>query len=298
MAKYPYKPLSLPAETRILTVSPGKPGDALVCSLSHITLASSNEQYDALSYCWSMSIGNAHTVDDSLAIMCAAYGKDEDGAIIQDSASIPFKDLYDHPYYGHSYIRMGGRIPDGTLICDGIALTIGGELVKALSQLRKLDEPLRIWIDALCINQDDIPERNEHVRMMGDIYARASLVRVWLGEEIGIEMGAMETLKGISEALNDLIVERKMLEDGASLSEIQWHFFNTANTRNLEWDRLAEFLGRAWVCKSPPFIITKRNLTGQLTSSSGPGSSKKSPRQKKPSFISAAWNSAGISWLR
>lgn len=42
-----------------------------------------------------------------------------------------------------------------------------------------LDQPL--WIDAVCINQDDLPEKNCQVAQMGEIYAQAKRVIVWLG---------------------------------------------------------------------------------------------------------------------
>jgi hypothetical protein len=37
------------------------------------------------------------------------------------------------------------------------------------------------WIDALCIDQENVPERNNQVMLMGDIYSQASRVIVWLG---------------------------------------------------------------------------------------------------------------------
>ncbi|KAF2246892.1 HET-domain-containing protein [Trematosphaeria pertusa] len=40
---------------------------------------------------------------------------------------------------------------------------------------------MTIWIDAVCINQKDIRERNAQVGMMGSIYAGAATVVVWLG---------------------------------------------------------------------------------------------------------------------
>lgn len=40
-----------------------------------------------------------------------------------------------------------------------------------------------IWIDAVCINQNDIPERNAQVTMMARIYRSAQQVKVWLGPE-------------------------------------------------------------------------------------------------------------------
>lgn len=41
----------------------------------------------------------------------------------------------------------------------------------------------RLWIDAICINQSDADEKSQQVRMMTEIYARASLTFVWVGEE-------------------------------------------------------------------------------------------------------------------
>ena len=39
-----------------------------------------------------------------------------------------------------------------------------------------------LWVDALCINQEDDEERNTQVAMMQDIYQKAERVVVWLGE--------------------------------------------------------------------------------------------------------------------
>src|ERR1035438_6325999 len=39
-----------------------------------------------------------------------------------------------------------------------------------------------LWVDALCINQQDVPERNAQVTQMRYIYANAARVIVWLGE--------------------------------------------------------------------------------------------------------------------
>ena len=37
------------------------------------------------------------------------------------------------------------------------------------------------FADAICINQNDIPERNAQVQRMGDLYRQAEMVLVWLG---------------------------------------------------------------------------------------------------------------------
>ena len=40
-----------------------------------------------------------------------------------------------------------------------------------------------LWIDQICINQDDVHERNEQVALMHRIYSKAENVVIWLGEE-------------------------------------------------------------------------------------------------------------------
>lgn len=52
----------------------------------------------------------------------------------------------------------------------------------ALHYLRKHCPDTSYWIDAVCINQNDIDERNRQVRIMHHIYFRAQTVVVWLGK--------------------------------------------------------------------------------------------------------------------
>ena len=50
-----------------------------------------------------------------------------------------------------------------------------------LQHLRHLKEERQLWIDAICIDQTSIKERNHQVGLMGTIYQRADTVVVWLG---------------------------------------------------------------------------------------------------------------------
>ncbi|KAK5689813.1 hypothetical protein LTR97_012572 [Elasticomyces elasticus] len=54
-------------------------------------------------------------------------------------------------------------------------------LLSALVNLRRPDSERMLWVDAICINQNNIPERNDQVRKMGSIYSHAQRVLVWLG---------------------------------------------------------------------------------------------------------------------
>ncbi|KAI8630405.1 heterokaryon incompatibility protein-domain-containing protein, partial [Xylariaceae sp. FL1651] len=57
------------------------------------------------------------------------------------------------------------------------------ELALALRYLRYPDKERTIWVDSICINQDDDSERNHQVQMMSRIYTRAQKVCVWLGKD-------------------------------------------------------------------------------------------------------------------
>ncbi|KAI1197345.1 heterokaryon incompatibility protein-domain-containing protein [Nemania serpens] len=57
------------------------------------------------------------------------------------------------------------------------------ELALALKYLRLPYQTRTLWIDAICINQDDHEERNHQVQMMSRVYTRAKEVCIWLGED-------------------------------------------------------------------------------------------------------------------
>ena len=52
----------------------------------------------------------------------------------------------------------------------------------ALRQLRGRDDPVLIWIDAICINQQNTQEKTQQVQSMRRIYEQAEEVFVWLGD--------------------------------------------------------------------------------------------------------------------
>lgn len=55
-------------------------------------------------------------------------------------------------------------------------------LFEALERLRYMHHKVRVWIDALCINQDDVDERTEQVSNMAAVYKNARRVVAWLGQ--------------------------------------------------------------------------------------------------------------------
>ncbi|KAH3941633.1 hypothetical protein HBI81_195150 [Parastagonospora nodorum] len=84
-------------------------------------------------------------------------------------------------YDGLSYM-WGDAAPVDRVVVDGAVIPIAWNLARALEYLRDHmnPEPLRIWIDAICINQQDDAERANQVGLMRLLYRKAECVRIWI----------------------------------------------------------------------------------------------------------------------
>ena len=60
------------------------------------------------------------------------------------------------------------------------------------------------WIDQLCIDQSNISERGQQVRLMKEIYAKSSKLFVWLGPGSEESAVALETLDKAGRVLHGL----------------------------------------------------------------------------------------------
>ena len=95
------------------------------------------------------------------------------------------------PYYALSY-AWGAETQHISIQVDGKVLYVTSSLAAGLRQLQALatERPVCgtmiqwIWIDKICINQDDVSERSRQVRLMGRIYSSAVQTLIWLGPTI------------------------------------------------------------------------------------------------------------------
>ncbi|KAK4553139.1 hypothetical protein LTR86_009866 [Recurvomyces mirabilis] len=71
---------------------------------------------------------------------------------------------------------------DSAILVDGYRFAVTQNLHNALLSLRNVKTELRIWIDQICINQEDHEERSYQVSIMKHIFTNAKEVIVWLGE--------------------------------------------------------------------------------------------------------------------
>lgn len=145
-----YQPLDLSRkEIRLVTIAPGAFGDPVQCALARHLAPWDGLDFEALSYCW---------------------------GDLRDTVTIALR----HDHKPHENPQGGA---DGVGSSDNQFFHITKSLHLALQYLRYRDRPRVIWIDALCINQGSIRERNYAIPFMVEVYRSASCAVVFLGEE-------------------------------------------------------------------------------------------------------------------
>jgi hypothetical protein len=90
-------------------------------------------------------------------------------------------------------------------VLDGIEVSIKPNLDDALHHLRRLNICGPIWIDALCIDQEDIGERSQQVSKMDRIYANAYEVIIWLGTELPELASVIHTIQKIGVTSDEIM---------------------------------------------------------------------------------------------
>lgn len=91
--------------------------------------------------------------------------------------------------------------------CNGKSLAVTETVWDALTNIGELYESPRLWIDALCINQDNFAEWKEQVTMMRDIYRAARHTLVWLPVGKG---ASNENLDKIDQAFDSMVMLGEM----------------------------------------------------------------------------------------
>ncbi|KAF2799623.1 hypothetical protein K505DRAFT_220377, partial [Melanomma pulvis-pyrius CBS 109.77] len=166
-AAFPYPPISTNEDSiRILTVEPGDFSEPLVCNLAAAAF-STRPQYIALSYTWSDPYSDNVTHPT------------RPGSINSSSGTTNSPREASHLLGGKRTLSLESR--SNAISLNGYCFDIQHNLYLALLHLRSLTHPLALWVDFICINQSNIPERNYQVAMMSFVYTRAIQVVAWLG---------------------------------------------------------------------------------------------------------------------
>ncbi|KAI0098421.1 heterokaryon incompatibility protein-domain-containing protein [Daldinia grandis] len=145
-----------------------------------------------------------------LDLLPSSSSNDEDTPITCQTRVIPFPTNI--CFETLSYVW--GTVQDLTHISvDGIDVPITINLAAALKRICLAGEIRTIWVDQLCINQQDEREKANQVALMGHIYSTTSQCLIWLGE-----IGQDILLSDAQVALDFIyfISEGKRKEEGTS----------------------------------------------------------------------------------
>lgn len=115
-------------------------------------------------------------------------------------------------------------------------MSVTENLEAALQQISSEGETFRIWIDALCINQNNLVERSHEVKRMKEIYRGASKVVVWLGQKTQYTTFAFDFIQEVASE-----TRKRSTEHDISLF---WHSIRTDEARYTasQWRAFAAFL--------------------------------------------------------
>jgi hypothetical protein len=228
MARFIYSPLN-PAqkEIRLIGLLPGLFDTDIQVEIFHEKLSEQYQpDYEALSYVWG-STEDPETI--SIAYRNELGGPARPARVgISGAASVSesFSRDTDHPIYE--------------------ILSVTQNLSTALRYLRRPGTKRAIWIDAICINQDDIQERSVEVARMGFIYNKARQVIIWLGPSVENSDLAIETLRSIGRDIRyDPKLHQLAVVNRSPTFRIQ-HDPDALVARELEWRSIQDLLYRKW----------------------------------------------------
>jgi hypothetical protein len=127
-----------------------------------------------------------------------------------------------HPYDALSYVW--GK-PDKTqfIRVDEEDLPVTLNLHKALTRLRHPYIERIIWVDAICINQENNDEKEKQIKFMAKIYSQAGRVLVWLGDAADNSDDALEEIRKAGGKMSSKDLHNKAIQKSVlALLERQW----------------------------------------------------------------------------
>ena len=148
------------------------------------------------------------------------------------------------PYEAISYVWGDQTKSHCLAIRGGKTLKITKSLYNALRNIRhsKVEDGARaLWADGACINQEDMKERGQQVKLMAEIYRSARRVITYIGEDnANVEQGI--------DLAKKLLLCSKELDTNPSDTALTstYRKYNVPNVHDPAWYSLRDFLSRPW----------------------------------------------------
>ncbi|KAH8762980.1 heterokaryon incompatibility protein-domain-containing protein [Hyaloscypha finlandica] len=162
-------------------------------------------------------------------------------------------EISDSPSYeAVSYCWGTEALTERVHLPSGI-LAITKNLATGLRRLRFRDRPRHLWVDAVCINQQDDQEKGHQVAFMAQIFRNAACVLVWLGEGNAEIHAGIETIKRLADsAWKYGLSSDQPLFDVTQLTEKLWDENNGISdallrlSGDIDYTSLNAFFAQAW----------------------------------------------------
>ena len=155
----------------------------------------------------------------------------------------------ENTYDAISYVWGNPKDTVEITCCDRI-LTITTSLADALRTIRSKSPKTsqRLWADAICINQRNSEEKNHQVECIGQVYANARQVLVWLGaDEGGTALDCFNLLKKWNLHLGELLDKYKHTQDIPSFEKQHLICDNVGRGSKLRRLMSRPWFSRVWV---------------------------------------------------
>lgn len=151
------------------------------------------------------------------------------------------------------------------LTLDRMPFGVTHNLALALRHLRYKDRDRHLWVDAICINQDDTVERNNQVQQMSHIYKEAKHVHVWLGPANEPSRIAMRFLKKANAKVLECMDSQSDEEEKGKLKGVhRWikEDYDDPSSKST-WEAITRlwqrnYWSRIWIIQEVVFGTTMR----------------------------------------
>lgn len=138
------------------------------------------------------------------------------------------------------------------IICDTASFCVTANLESALKRLRAPDAARNLWIDQLCIDQNDLREKEQQLGLMANIYRQSCRLLIWLGDDGDDSRKAYKSIDcllrldptashGTKNGNKD---PSQQMRRSIALDQLKSH--GLPGRKDACWQELRSFLSRPW----------------------------------------------------
>lgn len=193
---------------------------------------------------------------------------------VKDILNCPPHPLGQHTEYEALSYTWGTVSDQEALHIGDSVLEIRANLATALKHLRHPTRSRTLWIDAICIDQKNIEERNVQVLRMRQIYRESKQVLIWLGEKSHNSNLAIDLLESIGGKEEEMELEEMFSNwiDGESMilrPRDATQLRGPEDFAQEDWQALADLLyhrdwwSRIWIVQEATYPQKARLICGE-----------------------------------